>query len=89
MKVTSESEVAQSCPTPNDRMDCSLPGSSVRGILQARVLEWVAIAFSFGGEWIHVYVLLSPFAVYLKLSQQCVSLLYSNKKVLKLHSKIK
>ena len=41
-----ESEVAQSCPTPSDPMDCSLPGSSVHGIFQARVLEWGAIAFS-------------------------------------------
>ena len=41
-----ESEVAQSCPTPRDPMDCSLPGSSVHGIFLARVLEWVAIAFS-------------------------------------------
>ena len=46
MKVKSESEVAQSCPTLHDPMDCSLPGSSVHGIFQARVLEWVAIAFS-------------------------------------------
>ena len=46
MKVKSESEVSQSCPTPNDPMDCSLPGSSVHGIFQARVLEWGAIAFS-------------------------------------------
>ena len=46
MKVKSESEVAQSCPTPSDPMDCSLPGSSARGIFQARVLEWGAIAFS-------------------------------------------
>ena len=46
MKVKSESEVAQSCPTPRDPMDCSLPGSSIHGIFQARVLEWVAIAFS-------------------------------------------
>ena len=46
MKVKSESEVAQSCPTPSDPMDCSLPGPSVRGIFQARVLEWGAIAFS-------------------------------------------
>ena len=51
MKVKSESEVAQSCPTLSDPMDCSLPGSSVRGIFQARVLEWVAIAFSVGGPW--------------------------------------
>ena len=46
MKVKSEREVAQSCPTLSDRMDCSLPGSSVHGIFQARVLEWGAIAFS-------------------------------------------
>ena len=46
MKVKSESEVAQSCPTPSDHMDCSLPGSSIHGIFQARVLEWGAIAFS-------------------------------------------
>ena len=46
MKVKSESEVAQSCPSPSDPMDCSLPGSSVHGVLQARVLEWGAIAFS-------------------------------------------
>ena len=48
MKVKSESEVAQSCPTPIDPMDCSLPGSSVHGIFQARILEWGAIAFSVG-----------------------------------------
>ena len=54
MKVKSESEVTQVvylkitqlCPTPSDPMDCSLPGSSVHGIFQARVLEWAAIAFS-------------------------------------------
>ena len=46
MKVKSESEVAQSCLTLSDPMDCSLPGSSVHGVLQARVLEWGAIAFS-------------------------------------------
>ena len=46
MKVKSESEVAQSCPTLRDPMDCSLPGSSIHGIFQARVLEWGAIAFS-------------------------------------------
>ena len=45
MKVKSESEVTQSCPTLSDPMDCSLPGFSVHGIFQARVLEWVAIAF--------------------------------------------
>ena len=46
MKVESESEVAQSCLTLRDPKDCSLPGSSVHGIFQARVLEWGAIAFS-------------------------------------------
>ena len=46
MKVKSESEVAQSRPTLSDPMDCSLPGSSVHGILQTRVLEWSAIALS-------------------------------------------
>ena len=43
MKVKSESEVAQLYPTPSDPMDCNPPGSSVHGIFQARVLEWVAI----------------------------------------------
>ena len=46
MKVKSESEVAQSCLTLSDPMDCSLPGSSVHEIFQVRVLEWGAIAFS-------------------------------------------
>ena len=45
MKVKSESEVAQSRPTVRDPMDCSLPGSSIHGIFQARVLEWGATAF--------------------------------------------
>ena len=44
MKVKNESEVAQLCPTPSDPMDCSLTGSSVHEICQARVLEWVASA---------------------------------------------
>ena len=46
MKVKSESEVTQSRPTLRNLMDCSPPGSSIHGIFQARVLEWVAIAFS-------------------------------------------
>ena len=46
MKVKSENEVVQSCPTLSDPMDCSPPGSSVHGSFQARVLEWGAIAFS-------------------------------------------
>ena len=54
MKVKSEREVAQSCPTLSDPMDWSLPGSSIHGIFQARVLEWGAIAFSNEGllNWI-------------------------------------
>ena len=46
MKVKSESELAQLCPTLSDPIDCTLPGTSIHGIFQARVLEWVAIAFS-------------------------------------------
>ena len=46
-----KSEVAQSCPTLCDPMDCSLLGSPIRGIFQARVLEWVAISFSRGSSW--------------------------------------
>ena len=49
-----ESEVVQSCPTLSDPMDCSLPGSSVHGIFQARLLEWGAIAFS------ECFILLQP-----------------------------
>ena len=61
MKVKSGSEVAQSCPTLSEPMDCSLPGSSVHGIFQARVLEWGAIAFS--GSLIYIP---SNFAVIFK-----------------------
>ena len=50
MKVKSESEVTESCPTLSDPMDCSTPGSSVHEILQARTLEWVAISFSRGSS---------------------------------------
>ena len=56
IKVKSESEVAQSCPTLSDPMDCSLPGSSVHGIFQARVLEWGAIAFSGYSVCVCVYI---------------------------------
>ena len=48
--IESESEVVQSCPTLCDPVDCSPPGSSVPGILQARVLEWVSISFSRGSS---------------------------------------
>ena len=68
MKVKSEREVTQSCPTLPDPMDCSLPGSSIHGIFQARGLEWGAIAFSTvmacmgkksKKEWMCVYVWLT------------------------------
>ena len=55
MKVKSESEVARSCLTLSDLMDCSLPGSSVHGIFQARVLEWGAIAFSDVSSICHLF----------------------------------
>ena len=63
MKVKSEREVPQSCPTPSDPMDCSPPGSSLHGICQARVLEWGAIAFSAldgrGLKFAHVHCLIA------------------------------
>ena len=64
MKVKSESEVAQSCPTLSDPMDCSLPGSSIHGIFQARVLECGAIAFSV----IFFLFFWTPFKVYIQMS---------------------
>ena len=57
MKVKSESEVAQSCPTLSDLINYSLPGSSVHGIFQARVLEWGAIAFSATGSYLSIITL--------------------------------
>jgi len=63
-KVKSQSEVVQSCPTLSDPMDCSLPGSSVHGIFQARVLEWSAIAFS-----VHIFIrLFASLTLYWDLS---------------------
>ena len=58
MKVKSESEVTESCPTLSDPTDCSLPGSSAHGIFQARVLEWGAIAFSdlYHNYYIYIYI---------------------------------
>ena len=59
--MKSESEVTQLCLTPCDPMDCSLPGSSVHGIFQARVLEWGAIAFSEMCVYVYViYMLVFP-----------------------------
>ena len=73
MKVKSESEVAQSCLTPSDPMDCSLPGSSVHGILQARVLEWGAIAFSLFSYLIHIYKKKSHWPLFRCSSPQTLS----------------
>ena len=58
MKVKSEREVAQSCLTVSDPMDCSPPGSSIHGIFQARVLEWGATAFSINGIYLTVILLI-------------------------------
>ena len=55
MKVKSESEVAQLCPTLHNPMDCSLPGSTVHGIFQARILEWGAIALVPQIELLEIY----------------------------------
>ena len=60
MKMKSESEVTQSCPTLSDPMDCSLPDSSVHGIFQPRVLEWGAIAFSIYSSNVNQIPALSP-----------------------------
>ena len=62
MKVKSESEVAPSCPTLRNPMDCSLPGSSVHGIFQARVLEWGAIAFSDSNSNLMLILILSLYS---------------------------
>ena len=58
MKVKSESEVAQSCPTLSDPMDCSLPASSIHRIFQARVLEWGAIVFSILTTYFLAYLII-------------------------------
>ena len=65
MKVKSESEVAQSCPTLSDPIDCSPPGSSIHGIFQARVLEWGAIAFSGSPLYTSIFFFLSPTSIFL------------------------
>ena len=61
-KVKSESEGARSCWTLSDPMDCSLPGSSIHGIFQARVLEWVAMAFMLG-HFSHVWLFVTLWTV--------------------------
>ena len=85
MKVKSESEVAQSCPTLSDPMDCSPPGSSIHGIFQARVLEWAATAFSRLPlavyftlvVYVHLSMLLSQFAPPSPSPATSTSLLYT------------
>ena len=74
MKVKSESEVAQSCPTLSDPVDCSLPGSSIHGIFQARVLEWGAIAFS---HFLSLGFHFGPFLEFLFLYFHCPSISYT------------
>ena len=63
VKGKSESEVTQSCLTLSDPMDCSLPGSAVHGIFQARVLEWGAIAFSRSHATVHNYFILDIWSI--------------------------
>ena len=65
------SEVAQSCLTLPDSMDCSLPGSSIHGIFQARVLEWGSIAFS--GDW-HIYTAICKMKVKVNITPSCSTL---------------
>ena len=67
MKVKSESEVAQSCLIPIDPMDCSPPGSSIHGIFQARILEWVAIAFSDTHGYVMLFTWQRDFAAVIKI----------------------
>ena len=74
MKVKSESEVAQSCPTRSDPMDCSLPGSSAHGIFQARVLEWGAIAFSMKVYSVPQTLMYKILVVCLSVAQSCLIL---------------
>ena len=74
MKVKSESEVAQSCPTRSNPMDCSLPGSSAHGIFQARVLEWGAIAFSMKVYSVPQTLMYKILVVCLLVAQSCLIL---------------
>ena len=73
--VSEVSEVAQSCPTLCDPMDCSLPGSSVHGIFEARVLEWVAISFSRGST--QMYIKIALFKTCNPLGSSLIFILYA------------
>ena len=89
MKLKSQSEVAQSCPTLRNPMNCSLPGSSIHGIFQARVLEWGATAFSIseagwrvseGGKRLHgnsLNYIIKQFIQFSSVTQSCPTLCYS------------
>ena len=79
MKVKSEREFAQSCPTLIDPLDCSLPGSSIHGICQARVLEWGATAFSIEGAitsqiWSNLATKISNDCCYCSVAKSCLTL---------------
>ena len=86
MKVESESEVAQSCPTLRDPMHCSLTGSPVHGIFQARVLEWAAIAFSM--LFPYTCVKSNQVPIHLKWTKQWKSTLLQYKIKIKLQIKL-
>ena len=77
MNVNSEREVAQSCPTLCDPMDCSLPGSSIHGIFQARVLEWVAFAFSASPTYITPIIFLLFRSFVLSFSATCLHMFFT------------
>ena len=80
MKVKSESEVVQSCPTLRDPMDCSLPGSSVHGIFQASVLEWLQVPFpslQFNAPLFHPHIAVRPLYNSFKLNTyMCILYVY-------------
>ena len=97
-KVKSESEVAQSCPTLSNPMDCSLPGSSAHGIFQATVLEWGAIAFSllaYSGkesekEYIYIYIYMHKWITLPLETQHCKSIIlqFFKKKFISRHFRL-
>ena len=86
MHESEKSEVTQSCPTLSDPTDCNLPGSSVHGIFQARVLEWVAIAFSDTCRYSEI-ITMNIYFIFLAFSTMYVCLLsYISEKAMAPHS---